>query len=280
MNVRSAVLRYAGIIASSAAAALGISMFLAPNDIAAGGFSGAATIIRSLTGLPVGMTVILLNLPVFLLAFKKLGAAFLINSVIGTVSLSVFIDLFGAAAHYEGDKMLAALFGGIITGGGLGAVFLLGATTGGVDIIAKLLNMRFMHLPVGRLMLMIDGVVIATAAVVYGNIESALYAAVAIYAQSVVTDKLVYGADKGKIYLINSKESGSIAKSIVGDLGRGATVISAKGAYSGESVGLILCAVRRHETAAVMKIIKKNDPEAFTVSFEAGEIRGRGFLKN
>lgn len=277
MNLKSAAVKYSVLILSAAVAAIGISVFLVPNEIAAGGFSGAATLIRYYTGLPVGMTVLFMNVPVFILAFRRLGLKFVVDSVIGTVALSIFIDLWQFIPSYSGDRMLACLFGGIITGAGLGAVFLSGATTGGVDIIAKLLHLKFPHLSVGRLMLMIDGAVIAASIAVYGELESALYAAIAIYAQSAVTDKLLYGADKGKIYLINSKHSDRIAKAIIGELRRGATILSAKGAYSSEPVGLILCAVRRHETAAVLRLVRRIDPDAFTVAFEAGEIRGRGF---
>lgn len=270
--------KYIKMILSAFVAAFGIAVFLVPNKIAAGGFSGAATLIYHYTGLPVGLTMLALNIPVLYLGYRKLGLKFIINSVICTVAMSVFLDVIPQILPiYPGDKMLACVFGGAITGAGLGFVFLSGATTGGVDIIAKLTHMKLPHLSIGRLMLFADGIIIALSALVYGTIESALYAAIAIFAQSTVIDRLIYGADKGKIYLINSKKSDEIANKILTSLNRGVTKIHATGAYSKSEIALLMCAVRPFESAHMTRLVRSVDPNAFTLTLEAKEILGLGF---
>ena len=196
-------------------------------------------------------------------------------------ALSVFLDLIPAVIPtYQGDKFLCAIFGGILSGAGLGLVFLASTSTGGVDLIAKLINHKYPHLPIGRLILILDGTVILMSTLVSGEIESALYATVAIYSQSAVIDKIVYGADSGKVFLINSQKSLEIASQINSVIKRGATLLCAQGAYTNTQTTVILCAVRRHEASDVMKIIKTTDKNAFTLTLDAGEIFGLGFREN
>ncbi len=270
--------KYPTIIFGTAVAALGIGLFLVPNDIVCGGFSGVATLLNHYLGLPVGTVVLFMNIPVFLLGFRVLGLKFLFDSLCGAFSLSVFIDLWGAVLpSYVGDKMTASLFGGILAGAGFGLVFLCGATTGGVDIVARLVQRKFAYITLGRLVLLLDTVVIALSAFVYGSLENALFGAIAIYTQSALLDRIIYGADKGKVYLINSKKSDEIVGALLNQVHRGATKLYAQGAYGGENENVVLCCVRRNESAQVTSVIKKIDPNAFTISFEAGEIRGKGF---
>jgi len=175
------------------------------------------------------------------------------------------------------DKILAAVFGGVLVGLGISLIMLRGATTGGVDIIAKLINKRFRHFTVGRIILIIDAAVITLASIVYKNFESALYSVVSMYVASFVMDTVLYGADKGKlIYIITSKPE-KVCKDITSILSRGVTKISVKGGYTNAERTLLLCTVRRYEVSAVYDVINKYDKNAFIVVSDAGEIIGEGF---
>lgn len=258
--------------------AVSISCFAAPNGIAAGGFSGVGTLLNYLFSLPIGLTVLIMNIPVFIVGGRRFGSIFLIKTVIATALQSLLIDLAAFfLPHYSGDRLLAALFGGVLSGLGLALVFMRGATTGGVDIIAKLINLRYSHISIGRLIMILDAIVVAAAAVVYRNIESALYAVVMIYVQSKAIDAVLFGMDKGRVLLINSRKHEQIAQQIMDKMHRGVTVISAKGAYSNQNQPILLCAVRPYESAALRAIVREIDKTAFMVSLDAGEVVGEGF---
>lgn len=268
------------LLLGCALVAVSVSSFAVPNDIAAGGLTGLATIIFSFTGLPVGVSILVMNIPVFIIAAKKFGFKFLYKSLIATVFMSVFIDVAAAVLPaYSNDRLLCAIFGGALSGTGMALVFMRGATTGGVDIIAKLVNGKFGFLSIGNIILLLDACVVLLAAVAYGNIESSLYAAVLIFVQSKVIDSLIYGADKGRVMMINSKKYSEIAKKILTQMQRGVTVLDGSGAYSNSERKVILCAVRRYEATKLHKIVKEVDDTAFVVTVEAGEIKGEGFNK-
>lgn len=255
-----------------------ISCFAAPNNIAAGGFSGIATLINHLFNLPIGTVVIILNIPVFVLGARVFGRNFLFSSLIATLFMSVSIDLCEKLLpKYYGDDLLSAIFSGVLSGFGFSLVFVRGATTGGVDIIAKVINRKYRHLSMGKMIMMLDAFVVVMAIIVYRNFESALYSIVLIFVQSRTLDSVLYGADKCKVLLISSKKYNLIAKDILQNMKRGVTFINAKGAYSGDSIPLILCAVRPFEVALIHRIIKATDESAFIVTMDAGEIVGEGF---
>ena len=255
-------------------------MFCAPNDIAAGGITGIATIVNMLTAAPVGVVVIIINIPIILIAARKFGAKFLISTAFATASMSVMTDLAATFLPvYSGDKLLCAVFGGVLLGTGLALIFMRGATTGGVDVIAKIINMRYPHFSMGVLIMLLDAVVIVLAAIVYRHIENALYATVAIYAQTKAIDFIVYGAERGKIVMINSKKYDDITNEIMHGLHRGATLIKSQGAYSKSDGNIIFCAVRAYEAAKLHRIVREKDKDAFVVTFDAGEIKGEGFSK-
>ena len=258
--------------------AVSISCFAAPNGIAAGGFSGVGTLLNYLFLLPIGLTVLIMNIPVFIVGGRRFGSIFLIKTVIATALQSLLIDLAAVfLPHYSGDRLLAALFGGVLSGLGLALVFMRGATTGGVDIIAKLINLRYSHISIGRLIMILDAFVVAAAAVIYRNIESALYAVVMIYVQSKAIDAVLFGMDKGRVLLINSRKHEQIAQQIMDKMHRGVTVIGAKGAYTKQNQPILLCAVRPYESAALRAIVREIDKTAFMVSLAAGEVVGEGF---
>lgn len=255
-----------------------VTMFVSGNEISPGGLTGISTAINHLTGLPSGILLLVLNIPIIIIGFIKFGGYFIIKTAIATVILSLTLTVTDIILPvFYIDKILAAVFGGIVMGLGLSIILLRGATTGGVDIIAKLINRRFRHLTVGRLILIMDAVVIAIAVFAYRNVESALYSVIAMYASSRVMDMMLYGADKGKMIYIVTDNSESICKEIGEKLRRGVTVIKAIGGYTGKERTLLLCTVRRHEVSAVYALIESNDPRAFITVSDAGEIIGEGF---
>lgn len=255
-----------------------VTMFISPNKFSPGGFTGIATVLNHLLNLPSGFFLLLLNVPVLVLGFIKFGGYFIAKTTVATVILSFSLTVTDLVLPaFEIDRILAAVFGGILMGLGLSIIMLRGATTGGVDIIAKLINKKSRHLTMGRIILIFDAFVILLATVVYRNIESALYSVVSIYATSIIMDMMLYGGDKGKIIYIVSDFSKEICNDINNLLGRGVTILSAKGGYTGKEKTMLFCTVRRHQVSAVYEISDKYDKNAFIVISDAGEIIGEGF---
>ena len=255
-----------------------VTMFISPNKFSPGGFTGIATVLNHLLNLPSGFFLLLLNVPVLVLGFIKFGGYFIAKTTVATVILSFSLTVTDLVLPaFEIDRILAAVFGGILMGLGLSIIMLRGATTGGVDIIAKLINKKSRHLTMGRIILIFDAFVILLATVVYRNIESALYSVVSIYATSVIMDMMLYGGDKGKIIYIVSDFSKEICNDINNLLGRGVTMLSANGGYTGKEKTMLFCTVRRHQVSAVYEISDKYDKNAFIVISDAGEIIGEGF---
>ena len=280
-NKKSDILKdSAAFIAGSAVYAVSVNVFTAPNGIAPGGITGVATIFNYLFGIPIGLFIFILNIPIFIIGTKKLGFKFLSKTIISTLLLSAAVDGFSAfLPAYRGDKLLACIYGGVLSGTGLALVLLRGSTTGGTDIIAKLFHIKFPYISMGRIILLLDAVVIAFAAIAWHNIENALYAMIAIFTSTLIIDNILGGADKGKVVLINSRFHGEISREIMSRMGRGVTILQGSGGYTGSERRVIMCAIRRQETARINKIIKLIDKEAFVVTFEAGEILGEGFKR-
>lgn len=257
---------------------VGVVMFITPNEISPGGFTGIATALSFLSGIPSGILFLILNVPVVILGFLKLGGAFIAKTAFASAVVSVSLDILGEKLPAAtSDKTLASVFGGIIMGIGLSIVMLRGGSTGGVDIIAKLVNRRHRHISVGKIILAADGIVIILAAIVYKNISTALYSVVAMYATSTVLDKMLYGADKGKVVYIISDFADKIAEEVGVRMERGVTKLYSKGAYTGKDRFMLMCVLRVHEVSQLYKIVEKNDPSAFITVSDAGEILGEGF---
>ena len=245
-----------------------VLLFLSANEISPGGLTGIATVLNYLFMLPIGTMMFLLNIPILIIGFIKLGGIFILKTTVSTVIISIILDIVEAfLPAVTIDPILAAVFGGLLMGFGISIFMLRGATTGGVDIIAKLINLRFPHLTVGRLMLLFD-------------IESALYSVIALYASSRVIDMMLYGADKGKIIYIITEKSAEMSREIMSLVKRGITVIGVTGAYTGRRLNMLMCTVRRNEVSAVCRFVRENDRNAFIVIAEAGEILGEGFKPN
>ncbi|MBQ3816650.1 MAG: YitT family protein, partial [Clostridia bacterium] len=220
------------------------------------------------------------NIPVIIIGFVSFGSIFIFKTAIATAILSLSLQISEIILPvFKIDRILACVFGGILMGLGLSMFMLRGATSGGVDIIAKFINRKYPHITVGRIILFFDAAVVALTALVYRNLESALYSVITLYASSKIVDVMLYGSDKGKIIYIVTDKANEISKEIISAVKRGVTQISVVGGYTGEARKMLMCTVRRHEVSYVFNIIKTLDSEAFIVVGEAGEIFGQGFKK-
>jgi uncharacterized membrane-anchored protein YitT (DUF2179 family) len=271
---------FSAYIAGSILMGISIDMFTAPNHIAPGGLSGICTMINYTTGLPIGIMTLLMNIPIFIWAFAEIGFLGVIKSLFATVISSVAIDAINPfIVPYRGNMMLASIFGGVLLGVALALIFMRSATTGGTDLIARLLGRHVRFIPIGKLMLCVDGVVVIASAFVYRNIENAMYAIISIFVCSKLIDTILYGTDigTGKVLFIISSKSREIANAILEDVDRGVTILKSCGAYSGKEGEVLLCAVRRFEVAEVKDIVHTIDRRAFLIVGDAGEITGEGF---
>ena len=268
-------------VLGSAIFSLGFDLFMQPHQINIGGVSGVAMLLTTLVGRgSVGLFSLMINIPLFLLGGHHLGKKFFFGSLVGALACSVFLDLFALLSIPQTDVMLAALYGGILSGVGIGLVFLGGASTGGTDIVAKLLRRRFRTLPLGRLILAVDLVVITLTGVVYHDISKALYSAVPLYVSSVVMDGLIYGLDYSTVALIISDEFSAMTAAIEEKLDRGVTILDGQGGYSGERKQVLLCAIRRRQVPQLKDLVREIDPAAFVILQEAHQVLGEGFRRN
>lgn len=258
--------------------AIGIDMLIQPNKLTPGGITGLAVQFNYLFDLPTGVLVLIMNIPLFILGYVKLGGKFVLSSAIATVVSSVAIDLLKLILPvYEGDLLLVALFGGAITGLGISLLYLRGSSLGGSDIVCSVINKRFSHLPIGKISLGLNAIVIISAMFVYGNVDSALYSAIAAFVSSKVVDAILLGADSGSLLLTVTDKPYEMAKKIHDDAGRGATVLDATGTAKGEAKHLLMCAARRYEFSKIIRAIKSVDPNAFVVIADARDVQGNGF---
>lgn len=269
---------YLWFVFGSVIYAVAITLFISPNEISPGGITGIATILNYLLGLPTGFTVFILNIPILILGYCKCGKGTIINTTVVTVitsfALTVTENLFST---FKMDKIIASIFGGILLGFSISVIMRHGATTGGVDIIAKIINRKYRHITIGKIILMTDVAVVLLAVLAYGKLESALYSVVTMFSSSKVMDYMLYGSDRGKlVYIITDKPS-EVASTLVKDLARGVTILDVTGGYTGEKRKMLMCSVRPYEVSALYSIIEEFDPKAFITVTEVGEIIGEGF---
>jgi len=269
------------IIIGSLIYSLGLHCFTAPNGIAPGGVIGIATVANSFTKLPIGTLYGLFNLPLLIIGFVMLGKARMFKTVISVAAITAASDwLFVKLPVYEGDKVLAALFGGALFGFGTGLIYIREGTSGGIDIVNRIINNKSPHLRMGAIMLMSDAVIIAAAMFAYRSIESGLYAIIAIFVSGRVVDLLLYGGLEGKLLFIFSDKYEEITQKILFEEKRGATLLKGKGAYSGDERNVICCAVRKNRYVRIKRKIREIDKNAFIVITNAGEVLGEGFSEN
>lgn len=279
-TIRTVIADYSVIILGAAVYALSVDFFTAPNHIAPGGVTGVSTVLNYLIYVPIGATALILNIPLFIWGAIKSGTRFIIRTIIASSLVSVLIDVLSLLPlHYTGDRILAALFGGILSGTGLGMIFLRGGSTGGTDIIGRNLHDRFPFLSVGTIILIADVIVIVLSSIVYSSLESGLYAVITIFASTKLIDAVVFGfsRDNGKLLVIISSTPDALANALTHDADRGVTVLSARGGYSGSPKGVILCATHPRDLYRVKGYITATDPEAFVITTNAQAISGLGF---
>lgn len=270
---------YTVITLSCVIYAVGFCWCYQPNSIAYGGVTGVAQIINAiLPWAPIGVTVIILNTPLFLLGWWLLGGHLLVSSLYAMAVSSVILDLLNFSVTFPPmDHMLAAVFGGVTMGLSLGLIFMEGSTTGGTDILARLLKLKLSWLPVSRLVMVVDLAVVILAAVVFRRLESALYGCIALYITSLLMDGVLYGMDNAKVAYIISDRSEMIVHAIIHDLDRGATILQGQGAYSRTDKNVIMCAFKQRQIVGLKRIIREVDPSAFLIVCQAHEVLGDGF---
>ena len=270
---------FLAITLASAVYALGFVWCYEPNDIAFGGITGIAQIINHLLPVaPVGVTVIILNIPLFLLGWKLLGGKMLLGSLYAMFISSIFIDLFTPLWDWQPmEPFLATIFGGLTMGLSLGLIFQQGSTTGGTDLAARLLKLRLAWLPMGKLLMAVDLVVIVLVALAFRALDTMLYGLVALYISSIAMDGVLYGLDNAKVAYIISDHNEEISRSIVEDLDRGVTILHGQGAYTGTDKKVLLCAFKQREIASIKNLVKEIDPAAFLIVCPAHEVLGEGF---
>lgn len=282
---------YFWIIAGSLITAAAINLFLVPYKIAPGGVTGIATVVYHLSGgkIPVGTVMLFLNVPLFLFGMKYIGGKFVVRTLFGTFLLSVIIDVtepftsrFSDIIAMENvssgpDYLLYCIFGGFFMGLGLGLVFRSGATTGGTDLAARIMHHFIPGMTVGKLLLIIDTLVIVFAAVAFKSFLLALYAILALYISSKIIDVIVEGVNFAKAVFIISDFSDDIAQCIMKELDRGVTALKGKGMYTGADKHVLYCIIQRGQLPALKAIVKRIDPSAFIILSDVNEVLGEGF---
>jgi len=275
--IKRRILDYVSITIAAMIYAVGVALFIDPANLAPGGLTGIAIIVSRLSGLETGTLIFVLNVPIMLLGLWKFGWRFMLSTLYCVVLTSFFTNLlapFGAATD---DILLASIAGGTLTAVSIGIVFKSGATTGGTDIIIKLLRRRFPHLRTGALFMLTDACIVSISAFVFQNLNAALYAAIAVAITSAVLDLVLYGKDSAKMIYIISDRSEEITVRILKELDIGVTYMNGVGAYSGKEKKVIFCVMRKALAPRAEQIVKEEDPDAFMIVSSATEIFGEGY---
>lgn len=278
-KIKNWIIDIIGIIIGAMVMAFGISMFLLPNKLSSGGFAGIATILYYLFKIPMGVTNILLNAPLFIFAAFKIGKKFFVKSIIGTISLSIFLDRFDTLSPLTEDSFLACIYGGIIVGIGTAVILKVNSSTGGSELISNLLKEYNSNVRVSNVIVIIDVIVVALNMIVFKEIEVGLYSAIAIYLMGKIIDILFEGVYFTKLVYIVSDKNEEIAKSIGNEIKRGTTGLYGKGMYTNQEKLVLICAAARRDIIKVKTAAKKIDPQAFIIISNAREVFGMGFKK-
>ncbi len=274
---KETLIAYAQIVLGCIIGGAAYPMFLVPNNIAPGGLTGVATVLNFLMGVPVGLTSMLMNIPLFILGYKAMGRVFVVRSFIATVLFSMAIDLIKVPAVTM-DPLLGTLYGGVLLGIGLGLILRGGATTGGTDMVARMVHSRFPFISVGMFLMMIDGLVVVLAGVCVG-LNEGLYAMIAIFVSSKLIDMVMAGLTQTRACYIITSATDAVTDRIMKEMDRGVTHLVAKGAYSGTARPVILCVLSSQEVVKLKDIVREEDEKAFMFITGAHEALGEGFSK-
>lgn len=267
------------VILGAALTAAGLNWFLIPARIAAGGVSGIATIFENLFNIKASVTVLALNIPLLIMAWIFKGRKTLFRALTGAILLSLFLEILSFSPFEVLDPIVSAIAGGLMTGLGMGLIFKAEFSTGGTDIMALLLQLKYPYLPIGTLLLYADGLVIITSGILFKSIEICIYACIALFVSIKLIDLIVVGTDFAKQVTIISKKTEQISKDVMENLERGVTGLSYKGMYGGTQGTMLLCVIHKNQIVKLKSIIEKHDSNAFVIVSNVTEVIGEGFRK-
>ena len=261
-----------------------VNGFALPNSIAQSGMTGASVILHKLFDWPIGLVGFALNIPLLVLMFFFISRASLLKTLIVSGILSVALDLMTCLFDnfipvYEGNPILAALICGVLQGAGLGMIMTTDATSGGTDIIGRLVHKLFPYITVGRVVMAADALIVIAYMLVFRSFDSGLYAIIVAFVSTRVIDSLLYGMGNGKMLMIFSDKANEIAEAIISSSRRGVSIIPATGAYSKEEKNMLICVARKNEISGLLKTVKSIDDETFIIVSEANEVLGKGFKR-
>ena len=277
INVKNEIINISGTILGAAIMAFGTSAFLLPNQLSSGGLSGVATITYYLLKIPMGAMIMALNIPLFILAGYRLGKEFFAKSLIGTISLSIFIDIFSKIPPLTDDRFLASIYGGIIVGLGLALIFKAGSSTGGTDLIAYIVQSYKNGFKISNILVILDVFVVTLNLIFFKQIEIGLYSTIGIYIIGKMLDVVFEGINFSKMIYIISEKYEDIADKITQDMHRGLTGFYGKGMYTNKEKTIILCVTNRRNVIFIKNIAQEIDPYAFIIITDAREVYGLGF---
>lgn len=257
--------------------AAGISLFLDPNSLAPGGVVGISIILNRFLNISTGTLYLMINIPILLLGLKKLGGKFIWKTLYVVVLNTIVTNVFAYLEPVTREPLLAAIAGSILLGAGIGTVFKSGATTGGMDIIVKILRRKYKHIKTGSLFLMVDVTVVAISGLVFRNFNTAMYALITVVLTGKFIDFILYGGDEAKLIFVVSDLSERISKNIIDNVKTGITLLKGQGAYSNKEKDIIMCVVRKQSAPKVLEIVKREDENAFVIVSSATETFGEGY---
>ena len=275
LNVRESAKNFAYISSGLLLCALGYRMFLVPNEIAPGGFTGIGQLCNALLGIKVGTVSIILNVPLFAVSMRSLGLKFGLKSFVASMLLSLLIDYLPVPSATD-DLLLAAVFGGVVGGAGFGLILRGSATTGGSDMLGTLVHSLFPPLKVGVVVFIIDAAVVLASAFVFSPMLG-MYALISTFIMNFTLEYVLEGFNRAVAFLIVSKESETISRRVLDEMERGVTGLNGQGKYSGENREVLLCVINRFETVQLRRIVTSCDPSAFMIAINAHEVLGEGF---
>lgn len=277
IQIKKAVIEVLGTILGAFIIAVAVSLFLLPNKLSSGGVAGVATITYYLLSLPMGISMLIINIPLFLMSILKIGKTFFMKSILGTVCLSVFIDILDKVTPLTSDKFLACIYGGILMGVGTAILLKVNSSTGGTDLFSYIAKIYKPTIKVGEIIFLIDIGIVALNMIFLKEIEIGLYSAIAIYLMGKIIDILFEGIYFTKLIYIVSDKAEEIAKEIGKQIGRGTTGIYGKGMYTNSDKLILMCAVTRKDVGHTIQIIRKIDKKGFVIITNSREVLGLGF---
>ena len=276
-KLRNIIVEILGTILGAAIMAFGVASFLLPNQLSSGGFSGVATIIYYLLEIPMGTMIVAMNIPLFLFAGYRIGKRFFIKSLIGTISLSVFIDLIDKYPPITTDRFLASIYGGVIIGIGTAIILKVGSSTGGTELVANLIKTYNPYITISKYLTIIDIVIVTLNVIFLGHIEIGLYSAITIYLYGKMVDIIFEGIYFTKLLFIISDKNQEISDAIVSEVGRGVTGLYGKGMYINNDKLILICAASRRDVYKIKDLARRIDRKSFIVVANAREVVGKGF---